>query len=179
MNLFYLSDSPDECAQFHCNKHVVKMILEYAQMLSVAHRVMDGHQKPWRLPDEREATLYKVTHQNHPTSIWVRQNIETYAWTVQLLKHLLDEYTVRYGKVHKVQKDGLDVLLSNPPTNLNIGAFIEPPQAMPEEFRVAGDSIRAYRNYYIKDKFRFAKWSVRQEPYWWIHDHRPTSGSFV
>ena len=173
MNLFYLSSVPDECAQFHCNKHVVKMILEYAQMLSVAHRVLDGYQKPWTLSDEREAVLYRVTHQNHPTSVWVRENNENYAWTVTLLHYLLAEYTLRYGKVHKVQRDGLDVILTTPPTNINKGAFTEPPQAMPEEFRVTGDSIQAYRNYYLNDKVRFAQWSVRPEPHWWIHDNRP------
>ena len=42
MNIFYLHENPEICAEYHCDKHVVKMILETAQMLSTAHRIIDG-----------------------------------------------------------------------------------------------------------------------------------------
>ena len=69
MNIFYLDKNPDLSAQLHCDKHVVKMILEYAQMLSTAHRVLDNSQD-----------VYKIAHKNHPCTIWVRENKSNYKW---------------------------------------------------------------------------------------------------
>ena len=68
MNIFYLDRNPVVAAQMMCDKHVVKMILESAQILSTAHRVLDG--------DEHadNVGMYKMTHKNHPSTIWVRAN---------------------------------------------------------------------------------------------------------
>lgn len=41
MNIFYLERDPKIAAEFHCDKHVVKMIVESAQMLSSAHWMTD------------------------------------------------------------------------------------------------------------------------------------------
>ena len=97
MNIFYLHPDPKKCAEMHLNKHCVKMILEYAQLLSTAHRVLDGDDYA------NQYNLYKATHVNHPSAIWVRQSCYNYSWLMQLLCHLCIEYTHRYGKVHKVQ----------------------------------------------------------------------------
>ena len=107
MNIFYLHRDVDTCAEMHNDKHVVKMILEYAQLLSTAHRVLDGEEyiffkngrkkRVWDLIDERQPILYMATHLNHPSSIWVRQNHQNYIWLSQLLYALCKEYTYRYG----------------------------------------------------------------------------------
>ena len=55
MNIFYLSHDPEEAAQYQYNKHVVKMILESAQLLCTAHRELGNDDVP-----------YKSTHKNHP-----------------------------------------------------------------------------------------------------------------
>jgi hypothetical protein len=165
----------------HNDKHCVKMILEYAQLLSTAHRVLDGvelsglsasgrKKKFWTLADSRDYTLYKATHINHPSAVWVRQSVQNYMWLAEMLEMLCVEYTYRYNKVHKVERDGLMQLLKNQfPKNLPIATFTEPTPAMPDDVKVAGDSIRSYRNYYIKNKSHLANWKNRKVPDWYAN----------
>jgi hypothetical protein len=179
MNIFYLDHDVNKCAEMHNDKHVVKMILEYAQLLSTAHRVLDGvelsglsesgrKRKFWTLGDSRDYTLYKATHINHPSAVWVRQSAENYLWLANMLIALCEEYTYRYGKVHKTERDGLaHVLLKNIPHNIGNSGFTQPTPAMPDEVKIAGDSIISYRNYYINNKSHLAKWKKRPVPLWY------------
>ena len=92
MNIFYLNENPELCAQEHNDKHVVKMCIEYAQLLSTAHRVLDGElwygktvngRKIARyfLDDgEMNEVLYKASHIRHPSNIWVRDSVQHYEW---------------------------------------------------------------------------------------------------
>jgi hypothetical protein len=178
MNIFYLHNDPVECAKQHNNKHVVKMILEYAQLLSTAQRVLDGHEvteltatgrkiRRWKLESPLDSKLYKSTHVNHPSAIWVRQSYENYEWLWQLLEKVCYEYTYRYGKVHKVQREGLLEELYTPPTHIPTGVgFTEPTPAMPEQF-IVPSSISSYKNYYIGAKQHLANWKKREIPNWY------------
>ena len=122
--------------------------------------------KRWRLNDEREKVLYGVTHINHPSAVWSRSNIDHYRYLYDLFVYLMDEYTYRYGKVHKC--DSMRGPLFNCPLNIDYEApWQDPPQAMPDDSKVDGDSVQGYRNYYINHKVRFAKWTKRQQPEWW------------
>lgn len=164
MNIFYLDNDPKLAAQYQCDKHVVKMILETAQLLSAAHRVLDGDESG-KLPDYRENICYKLTHKNHPCAIWTRQSVSNYLWLANHGLGLLEEYTKRYGKIHKTY--GIMVDLSNfPPDCINDLPFECPPQCMPDEYKVPGDTVQAYRNYYNYDKSRFALWKHGNIPYW-------------
>lgn len=185
MNIFYLDYNPVTCAEMHNDKHVVKMILEYSQLLSTAHRYLDGTEttvkkyvlgslparwrntKKWKLTDDRESILYSATHINHPSAIWSRQNATNYIWLHELLSALCNEYTFRYGKIHKCQSSGLVDKLKNTPTNIPIGEFTEPTPAMPDEVKISGDSIASYRNYYILNKSHLANWKKREVPDWY------------
>ena len=158
MNIFYLDDDPKTCAEMHCDKHVVKMILEYAQLLSTAHHEIDG---------DPSIDCYKPTHKNHPSAIWARKNRSNYQWLWQLLQGLLVEYTSRYGKVHKTQSSGVFNNLKTLPYELKGGKFSEPPQCMPERCKAEGDAIMAYRNYYIREKSYMARWKFTEEPVWY------------
>lgn len=188
MNIFYLDNDPVKCAQMHNDKHVIKMILELAQLLSTAHRVIDGKEsieksktgrnvKRWSLGDEYtygkiklNDILYSATHNNHPSAIWCRASLPNYKWLHSLLVELCAEYTYRYGKVHKCQKDGLVEALSIAPRNIADKPFTEPTPAMPEDVKIAGDSIASYRNYYINNKTHLASWkgkvNSRNVPEW-------------
>jgi hypothetical protein len=180
VNIFYLDHDVRKCAEMHNDKHVVKMILEYAQLLSTAHRVLDGvelegisasgrKRKFWTLGDSRDYTLYKATHINHPSAVWVRKSAQNYMWLAEMLEVLCGEYTYRYGKVHKVERDGLMQLLKNEfPKNLPIAPFTEPTPAMPDDVKIIGDSIKSYRNYYINNKAHLANWKKRTKPEWYI-----------
>jgi hypothetical protein len=175
MNIFYLDSNVTKCAEYHNDKHVVKMILEYAQLLSTAHRVLDGKEyidassgrkiKRWRLEDTSlEAHLYKATHINHPSAVWVRQSNNNYNWLVCLFQSLLSEYTHRYGKIHSC--DRLVYWLRKPPVNIPVGYKTQPTPAMPDEYKVP-DSVQSYRNYYLGAKNNMAKWKNRPIPEWW------------
>ena len=184
MNIFYLDPNPKTCAEMHVDKHVVKMIIEYAQLLSTAHRVIDGEEytdltangrriQRWRLHDERESKLMKATHINHPSAIWCRENSSNYIWLFQLYKHLCDEYTYRYGKVHACARLIDD--LCYVPTKIKNDSFFAPTPAMPGELKVLAenpvpgrkyDSLKSYHKYYLTEKIRFAKWKNRNIPEW-------------
>jgi len=184
INIFYLDSIPTVCAKYHNDKHCIKMILEYAQLLSTAHRVLDGTQSiglsatgrkqtRYVLPDSRESIMYSATHINHPSAVWVRQSMSNYMWLSHLLAELCKEYTYRYGKVHKTERDGLvAMLLNQTPNNISTKEFTEPTPAMPEDVKVAGDSIKSYKNYYISNKQHLASWqgkvNSRNVPEWFI-----------
>jgi hypothetical protein len=172
MNIFYLDNDPKVCAEMHNDKHCIKMILEYAQLLSTAHRVLDGvlttdrggksgrQRTTYILSDNRDAMLYRATHINHPSAIWCRQSYANYVWLSKLLTELCREYTYRYGKIHKVELSGLEEELMYPPMKLApcTVPFTQPTPAMPDDVKVAGDSIASYKNYYINNKQHLASW---------------------
>ena len=154
MNRFVLDLDPLVAARYHCDKHVVKMILEEAQMLSTVHRRYGS-------TDER---LYRATHVNHPCTLWAGENRANYRWAYNLFAALCSEYTRRYGKTHATAR--LRDVLAEPPTGMPTGTLSPFPQAMPEQLR-GPDAVEAYRRYYISDKARFAKWTARYAPHWW------------
>lgn len=167
----------------HVDRHCVKMILEYAQLLSTAHRVLDGvlsagvsvcfgsspsgrMARSWVLPDKRNNILYKATHKNHPSAIWARQSSKNYLWLHSLLRQLCKEYTYRYGKTHKVEASGLcEELATVPSALLNCQkAFTEPTPAMPAEYIVENNSMQSYINYYNGSKRHLHSWKNRPTP---------------
>jgi len=180
MNIFYLDRSPDIAAQYHNDKHVRKMILEYAQLLSTAHRVLDGEQyqglsentgrrvKRWKIneSDGREEILYKATHVNHPSAKWVRESADHYAWTYCLFDSLSKEFEYRWGKQHATWIKLRSWLQSLPNNLINTAGWADPPQAMEDEYRLP-NSVDAYRNYYIHGKSHLAQWTKRNKPDWY------------
>lgn len=161
MNIFYLHSLPNIAAKYHCDKHVVSQIKECAQMLCTVHQIIDGKQ-----PD-----LYRMTHQNHPCVKWILQGRRHYQWTYMLFTALCEEYTKRYDKVHLCEKKFKERLRIEP-TYHNVTSyffgFVQPPQCMPDDCKVPGDTVTAYRNYYIKHKSKFTKWKNVDTPPWFI-----------
>ena len=182
MNIFAVDNNPVQAAQWLVDRHVVKMILETAQLLSTAHRVIDGKEvtynkmvagslpprwrktKKWHLSDDRENILYSATHINHPSGVWCRASNNNYNWLYTHFIALLDEYTHRYGKVHKC--NDLVVALKSTPYGINVGPLTPVTPAMPDEFKVTSDTVASYRNYYRIAKKRMHKWKNRPVPEW-------------
>lgn len=176
MNIFALDTDPVIAAQYHCDRHCVKMIIEYAQLMSTAHRVLDGTMyldktknnrniKRWRLADTiSESEVYKASHINHPSGIWTRQTKANYEYMYTMWIALCQEYTMRYGRKHLTQEK-LEAILSNTPVNIPDGQLTEIPQAMPDDAKMP-NVVEAYRNYYRVYKKAFAKWTKRQTPEW-------------
>jgi len=158
------------------DKHVVKMILESAQLLSTAHRILDGQEytaivgnrkiKRWALNDARENHMYSATHVNHPSAKWVRESNNNYTWLFCHFHGLLNEYTYRYGKIHKCSS--MMEWLSSPPKNIPIGPKTQPPCAMDKIFIISEDAVENYRNYYMAGKSHIHKWTNRKIPDWAI-----------
>jgi hypothetical protein len=151
MNIFVLSYDPVRAAQYTCDKHVVKMPLETAQLLC---SVFPAGTAP-----------YKRTHYNHPCAQWVRESDANYRWLCLYGVHIGLEYTFRYGRKHK-SSEVIEWCIKNGVSNVpaNPTAFI---QVMPDEHKCA-DTVAAYRNYYRGDKKAMASWNRgRSAPYWW------------
>lgn len=153
MNIFVLDTDPVIAAKMQCNKHVVKMILESAQLLSTCHH--------WH--ESASDDMYRSTHQNHPCSVWVRQSANNYYWLYQHFLALMDEYTERYGKVHAC--DRLRSVLAIAPPTMPFLGLTEFPQCMPEEYKQES-TVEAYRAYYAGDKAYMAVWPENKMPEW-------------
>ena len=143
MNIFHLHECPDKAARLQYNKHVVKMILESAQMLCTAHHCYGDKYQVENVP-------YKQAHLNHPSTVWTRRSKSTYMWLYNHMMALGDEYTKRYGKTHLSITKCKD-FLAIPPRHIQGDDWCQPPQAMPDEYKTEC-SIQAYWNYYIGEK---------------------------
>ena len=155
MNIFYLDECPKKAAKLQYNKHVVKMILESAQMLCTAHHHYgNGDNVP-----------YKKAHYNHPSTIWVRQNSIHYDWLYDHMMALGNEYTKRYNKIHLSITKCKDLVYL--PPGIPTVMFNQPPQCMPDEYKDPC-SIQAYWNYYIGEKHTIA--NPKKEK---IYERRP------
>ena len=156
MNIFYLDKCPNKAARLQYNKHVVKMILESAQMLCTAHHVYGN-------PDD---VPYKQAHLNHPSTVWVRENSLHYDWLYEHFVALSREYHKRYNKTHLSYTKCYEPLM-NHPQNIPHEPFEQPPQCMPDEYKDKC-SIQAYWNYYIGEKHTIANLKTEK-----LYERRP------
>ena len=195
MNIFYIDEDPRQCAKWMVDRHVVKMILETAQLLSTAHRVLDGNcvevtyktpdkmmplpfegktifkpgtlrkKKVWVLNDSRNDILYNATHINHPSAIWCRTSVENYNWLVDHLFALGDEYTYRYNKRHATMEK-MAYELQSPPHALKEWDWTSMPCCMPDCYKTSDNPVINYRNYYRDAKSELHSWKKRDKPHW-------------
>ena len=168
MNLFLLHINPAICAKWHCDKHVIKMLLELVQMLYTAHHLCDSD-----LPGD---AYRKISNHNHPMCIWVRTNKLNYQFTCDLALCLAQEYTIRYNKVHSCEKHAMwlnenipkfkevihkkETILCYSPL---MGELSPIPLSMPDQFK-GTDPFKSYQAYYKTKKF--AKWKNTKSPIW-------------
>ena len=158
MNIFFLHKDPQWAANALCDKHVPKMLLESAQMLSTAVQNYMG----------RIEELYKPAYPNHPMTKWVGSTFSNFQWTLENAVFISQEYTKRFKKLHKSSRI-LNVIYDNQYyKDIPDERFTEPPQCMPDEYKDK-DYVTAYRRYYNNDKKYFAKWEKgRSCPEWWV-----------
>lgn len=151
MNIFILDYDPKICARYHADKHVVKMILEHAQMMSTAMRVFGLD------------VGYKVAHLNHPCTKWVRESLSNFYWLYDLTFYLNLEYRKRFN--HTYNHKSFDII-DNFPEYTGIDKGLTPfAQAMPNEYK-NNDTVIAYRNYYRSEKSHLFNWKNRDKPEW-------------
>jgi hypothetical protein len=174
MNIFYLHPNPRRAARWHCDKHVVKMILETAQLLYTAHWVLSGGQPdlktaPSSASNPAQRGYLPIRNKNHPCAIWARESIYNYMWLCRLGLNLCFEHIYRFEptKPHSCLEH-LRWLLKNPPAALPRVPWTPPRLAMPDEYKV-GDPVRSYRKYYIENKGAvrgMLQYSGRGVPHW-------------
>jgi len=152
MNIFILDENKKLSAQYNVDRHVVKMILEQSQLLCGVHHISGGKDIP-----------YKLTHKNHPSAKWSRASLSNYLWLCDYTMEICYEYTYRYEKIHKSQRV-VEWCKDNLPEIPDIG--LTPfAQALPDDLKDK-DPIKAYRNYYIRDKKHLFSWKKREVPLW-------------
>jgi hypothetical protein len=154
MNIFYLDEDFDTCARYHVDKHVVKMVTEYAQLLSSAVRLsgIDAG--------------YKLTHANHPSAIWTRESLDNWLWLRDLSEALNLEYMYRYN--HDTNHKAYDVIQRLPLPNIPSIGITPFRLAMPDDVKIEGDPIQSYRNYYNVHKQHICQWTNRDMPDWYV-----------
>lgn len=166
MNIFILDDDPVKAAHYHCDQHVVRMLMEYAQILCDVHSRLDGE----TIAKKRIKGLLRprLTHVEHPCSLWASEAIQNYNWLHSLLIGLTGEYLQRYGRQHKFAS--LVFNLSTVPLELDAykdmtrqTPFI---QDMPEQYKHRS-AVKAYRDYYFHEKRDMVTWKC-ETPKWWI-----------
>jgi hypothetical protein len=181
VNIFVTDMCPVISAQSVCDKHSSKMVVESGQMLSTAHRMLDGQMELRRSKSGKrmvkyfvhpnsnlEAVLYKAVHHYHPCTVWSMESKENYIWHYKHFVALAEEFEFRYGKNH-MTINKLREVLKAPPSNIPSLGLTEFPQAMSHfpDCKVEGNPVQAYRNYYHMAK-PFAKWEKgRSAPNWW------------
>lgn len=153
MNIFVLDTDPLKAAEYHNNKHCVKMSLESTQLLSNA-LWLNGL-----------TGCYKLTHKGHPTTKWTAASRGNFDWLSSLALALCKEYTFRYGKIHKCEEKINKLIEQSYSINFGRKELTSFVQCMPDCYK-CNDAVIAYRNYYIMEKRYFSKWKLRGVPYW-------------
>jgi len=152
LNIFVLDLNIRKCARYHADQHVVKMILESAQMLCTV------------LNQSGVKTPYRSTHLHHPCTLWAGASLRNWKWLRSLALSLNDEFRYRFGKT--VDHQSARVIKALPAPLIADSGLTEFAQTMPQKYRVPGDAVLAYRRFYIGEKSRFAVWTRRRVPRW-------------
>lgn len=186
MNIFFLDTDIKKSAQYHCDKHVVKMILEQNQILcSVIYRnsgilskkdylnnlpeLETKYESFPRRKDDGSVSLYGIGFIHHGCTTWTSKSKANFDWVIEHNLALCDEYNYRYGKHHSGKK------ITEWVKSLNFDKFDSteftfPYLAMPDEVKIENDYVASYRNYYINNKKGFATWKIREIPDWWENE---------
>ena len=184
MNIFYRDECPIKSAKSLCDQHITKMPLESAQILSTAHRVLDGEliegrtasgrkAKRWVLP-KYDDKYYLAAYVNHPSTVWARQSSQHYTWLYEHFKALCSEFYTRYHH-HHTSWNKLKFFLAKLPQNIEDNGFVDPPQCMPDEYK-DNDTIAAYNAYYFS---KFVDWSSKGRPMRWTINGSVSTGSHL
>lgn len=154
MNIFILDTNQQKSAQYHVDKHIVKMPLETALLLCSAHHLSGTNQ---------ETVPYGLTHKNHPITTWVKSSISNYNWLVDFGLELCKEYTYRYNKIHKCE--GIISWCGDRKPNIPVIDITPFVLAMPDKYK-CNSPVESYREYYKKEKSHLFSWKNREKPCW-------------
>jgi len=157
LNIFALDTNPQKCAEWHCDKHVVKMILESAQMICTTHHLHPRIKQYYEIP-------YKCTHTFHPCTKWVRESLDNYLWLFELISSLNNEYKKRFN--HVQNHKSFDAVKTLPLPNIKSIGLTPFAQAMPDEFKQTSNPCENYKLYYKLGKKDILKYNHSEMPNW-------------
>ena len=178
MNIFVLDTDTKLCAEYHCDKHLSKMITEHNQILgSIAYTARGITRKKDITPEFVKKVFvgfpreldgnphpYGIGYKTHPCTQWAASTLDNYRWLTDLNHKMCEEYTMRYGKKHAGEEINRWYATNHP--ELPITGMTPFALAMPDICKTPGDAVLSYRNYYATHKVYFAKWKT-QDPPWW------------
>lgn len=177
MNIFFLHPNPTRCARWHCDRHVVKMILETTQLLYTAHwmlaiadnRLPSFRTAPHPVAQPKMRGYLPISNAKHPCALWTRESLQHYRWLCLLGLALCLEFRHRFGeKAHSCERHLL-WLYWNAPPELADNGWTQPPKAMPIEHKRSNNTVVCYRNYYVESKGRdrgLLTYTRRHRPHW-------------
>jgi hypothetical protein len=173
MNIFFLHYNQAKCARWHCDKHVVKMILETAQLLYTAHwyvAINNGYlpsfkTAPASVSEPRMRGYLPIRNEKHPSALWTRESLQHYKWLALFGLALCNEYRHRFNDRKHSCENHLLWLYRNAPTDLKDCGWKDPPPAMPDIYKT-GNSIVSYRRYYKEGKKTLLTYTRRHKPHW-------------
>ena len=178
MNIFVLDNDVTKAAQYHCDKHLVKMITEHNQILGSISHIFHGIKKKSEITPEyiqkyfstfprkdKEGNPhpYGIGYRSHPCTIWANESLHNYTWLIRVTEEMCKEYTKRYGKTNAGEAI-VKWYKTNGPwfSRVSQTPFV---LAMPDNLK-SDDAVHSYRLYYASHKAYFAKWK-NGEPEWW------------
>jgi len=170
VNIFFTHLNPTIAAEFCCDAHVRKMVLESTQLLANAYYLPNATHAP---PPKSDGTPYKPAHQKHPCAVWAVDDFKQWDWLRVHAYGLAKEYEFRFGSLHACWH-ALNYMTEHLPTPwMSNKVFLAPPLAMPEEFRSRVTSpLGCYRKYIREAKRHLHKWTKRAPPFWLFDDYK-------
>jgi hypothetical protein len=160
VNLFYLDSDPKKCAQYYCDRHVNKIMVEIAQMLSQAHYDFGNEIPPYKKSKLIKPQILIYT--------WITESRGNYIFAGKLALELLEEYKYRYNKETHACIYPLAWLTSHIPLRL--------PDKGQTKFKLT-NNVFAYEDYfseieasrfvYVDYKCKKDRWTKRPKPEWY------------
>lgn len=162
MNIFFLDTDIKKCAEYHSDRHVIKMRVELAQLACSAHYFFP-------VCDIKEIP-YKLTHKNHPSAIWVRESIQNYLYVVNLGLQLCNEMRIRFNTKDQKTENVLIWCIFNIPLLRDIQITVPKlgfdTSLSKKANNTISDAVENYRYYYYNNKKHLHKWTKTNIPTW-------------
>jgi len=158
MNVFWLDHDPEQSARWHADKHVTKMCVEYAQVLSTAAHIGGFYD---------ESRMYEpIPNNNKKLHEWAAESADNFVRLLKMAKELGQEFERRYGKSHASYNDVISRIDASD-VRIDWTGFTTPPLSMPDYCITDGDYVDSYRSYYNHGKDWEMCWTGRDVPPWY------------
>jgi hypothetical protein len=166
VNIFFLDDDPARAAEYSCDSHACKMVLESAQIMSTVHWIADCSTAEALYG---RCTVYAPTHPSHPSVRWAARSLSNWRWLREHCLALSAERLWRFPGYNHHNSTAVAYRMPEPAiADLGLTEFAV---GFKSELEYPGDVVQAYRRYYALEKRHLASWTRRGAPAWWPHGY--------